>query len=219
MDVTYEYVKGNRLPVPSKVLSKHFFYQAQTQPLAEADVQAIVGAVKEFVMVKGIEAATIEAIGFFALAIYGEPGVQDAYKRVVGALFPEGDYDVRDTGILVCEWAMPHVDDTYEGVSFLNVVLSTGPLPYVMQTMHSRVGYVQELDVSTRVLKAGDVVIFDPTTPHFTAPLKPHQDCLLVMLQVELKDKTAEERVAILEKFPPIADDKDAFDLFRGLQY
>lgn len=60
------------------------------------------------------------------------------------------------------------------------------------------------------MLRAGDWFIFDPTTPHLVIPRRPNRRCLLILLQVELLDRTEAERRAILEAFPVLANDADA---------
>lgn len=209
------YEKGNRLPVPAELKSSHFIYKAAPLRISQEDIAKVVAATQAFVDNRGLNPAQIEV--FTPKEFQREAA--DAYPALVRLFQALGfDEPTPGAGVLVCEWAAPHVDDSYEGAAFVSLVLHTGPEPYVMQTFHAehRPGAVPQLTASTRVLRSGDCFVFDPTTPHMAMPLHPHQDQLLVMLQVELPDNTELERSALLQRFKRHEEDRDNGEVFNG---
>ena len=212
-----DYAQGNRLPVPSKEMGPHFMYSASIPKLNETYLKKIVDAAKDYVRESGLFPAQIEVLrpvdlqragSDDALAVWAEflvdLGISDGVARTPGSM-----------SVMVCEWAAPHVDETFAGIAFMNVVLHTGPFPYIMQTLHTKVAGkshpFQEVVTNSRTLKVGDAIIFDPTTAHCAMPLRPHQDSLLIMLQIELKDESEQDRENILKNFPRIKGDADRY--------
>ena len=214
------YENGNRLPVPDTVRSRHFLYQTAAIAGLDAEMSTVVAATTRLVEERGLSPAQIEVFTPRAYAQDAPEALEPLTKlfRAMGVDVPSSG-----AGVLVCEWAAPHVDESYEGSAFLSLVLHTGPEPYILQTFHSSVkeefGVAQRLEVSTRVLQRGDLLILDPTTPHMAAPLHPHQDQFLVLLQVELPDRTPEDREAILKRFAPREGDRDSAEVFNGFGY
>lgn len=205
----------NRLPQPAAIASKHFFYLGLAPKVPTEAVDAVVHAAKKLAQQYGLNPAQIEVFSRTQLES-AHAGAGEAFatlRRACG--LPE-----RIPGaVVVCEWASPHVDDTFAGQAFVSLVLHTGPEPYVMQafhTEHTSSGQTA-LVTSTRVLHQGDLAVFDPTTAHFTAPRHPNADQLLVLLQFELADYTEQDREILLQRFPPASQDKDAAEVFNGL--
>lgn len=117
--------------------------------------------------------------------------------------------------ILVTAQAFPHTDPAYAGHAFLSLVLHTGPTAYLMETFHVGRSFTGEPDAftSARVISTDDWFVFDPTTPHFAAPLHPHEDSLLILLQLELSDQDRDDRKAILRELPPRERDRNIEEL------
>lgn len=199
----------NRLPVPDCVVSDHFCYAGRPQKLASEDVSAVMRGVTAYIQEHGIGAAEILLLSARHLRDFAGAESAEAFERLAAQLGhrPEDAQPV----VLACEWASPHVDESYAGQAFCSLVLHTGPEPYVLQLLETSVGPdgVSRVKATTRVLTPGDVVVIDPTTPHMAMPLHSHSESLLVMLQLELPDTCPAEREAVLRRFPPRADDRD----------
>ncbi len=213
---------GNRLPVPAGIPGNHFFYRTALKWSAE-DAAVLVDAVKRAVEDCGLHTAEIDVYSVKRLLQYGGERVGEAYLRLIEQLSLQKAHSVGRVGLLVCEWASPHVDDSFAGQAFLSLVLHTGPEPYLMQTFHSE--RVQEdgasrlaLHTSTRVLNVGDAVVFDPTTPHMAAPASGNPDQLLIMLQAELPDDSEESRQHLLNTYPPLPGDRSQEGHFNGYE-
>ena len=205
----------NRRPVPPSVRSAHFLYKAAAPTFDPADVAEVVTATKRMLEERGLYCAQIEVFGRrqFESCV---PESVAAFDRLVAAL--PAICAGKSLSVLVCEWATPHVDDSYEGKAFYSAVLHTGNNAYVMQTLHSgrsqQQPNVSTLTTSARTLDVGEAIVFDPTTPHFAAPKWPHESQLLVLLQAELDDETDEDRAALLAALPPLLSDRDEASVF-----
>lgn len=208
MDTPHTCVEGNRLPVPAAVPNKHFLYKTAPVLLPPDATKLVVDEVDRFVCNKGLYPGEVELVERYDLDEPANKALDELMASLPAALQSD------KPALLVCEQALPHTDPTYQGSAFVSVVLATGPEPYHLQCFHSTlVDGLPDLVTSSRVLRVGDCVVFDPTTPHMVVPLHPHQEQLLVLLQVELEDKTESERARILEQLPPVADDRDIVDL------
>lgn len=210
----YEYVKGNRLPVPSEVQSTHFLYVAQSATVSKEDAEILCSAVDTYLREHGLNPAQIESVGRSTLLSMQLPDAVAAFDRAVEVLGFKG---LAPT-LLCCFWAAPHVDSSFEGTSFVSHVLSTGPEPYVLQTLdiqHFK-DQAPTIQASTRVLNPGMTFVMDATTPHMAAPANPGADQLLVLLQAELTDTNEAERRTILDTFPPLENDLDQREVFNG---
>ena len=139
------------------------------------------------------------------------PGVEAARRLI--ACVGDSSFPISDRfAILSCMWAAPHVDDTFDGSLFVSVVVRTGPSPYVMQTLRTGAaedGAPASLITNTRVLNVGDVVVFDPTAPHYAFPQRPSEQSLLVLLQVELTGVSAMSAEKRQSTLPQAAGDGD----------
>jgi len=62
------------------------------------------------------------------------------------------------------------------------------------------------------VFAVGEAFVLDPTTPHMAAPLKPHQDQMLILLQMRLDDRTLIEREALIQRLPVCVPDSRPFE-------
>lgn len=199
---------------------RHFFYRADTPALDACDMAVVTDSVATLIEERGLGVAQIEVFTLKYFREHAAAAVQDSLDRLTKTL---GLDAVRDrTSLLTCEWASPHEDSAFEGKAFVSVVLGTGPYSYVMNMFHSRklpgkTGL--DLVTSTRVLRTGEVIVFDPTIPHMAAPGRPSTDSLLVMLQVEVDISEPGGMEALLRRFPRHASDADqasVFDPFLG---
>lgn len=105
---------------------------------------------------------------------------------------------------MVCEWAHLHIDSGVAGALFYSMVLHTGPNDYLMTTLHTEPSLdgCEELVTTELALQPGVAVVFDSTTAHCAIPYRPHQDQLLVLLQVELEDSTHAHRTQLIQRLP-----------------
>lgn len=198
---------GNRLPVPKELKSAHFFYHCAKPVLDTLAVDCVVSEVKAAALRGMGNGPTVGLLTYKELTSKSE-SLREAMTRLVGAIKTPVMRELK-AEVLACQWAMPHTDDTFEGSAFYSVVLHTGPYPYVLELLHTEQseenkGLVQ-IQNTARELHCGDAFIFDPTTPHYAAPKRPHQEQLLILLQMELKDGNLEERQELLRSLPPVA--------------
>lgn len=210
MDNSHTLVHGNRLPVPAALESLHFLYKAAPVTLARGAVEQVIAEVKRLISDQGLYPGQVELV---TRQDMNEPARQ-ALDALMGELPPA--LHSGEPVLLVCEQAFAHTDPSYAGSAFASVVLATGPEPYYLECFHTAVDAHFDLpDVRTcsRILRAGDVVVFDPTTPHMALPLRSHQDQLLVLLQVELDDTSVEARERLLAQLPPAEGDRNESDL------
>ncbi len=210
-------VSPDRPLVPACLSSPHFLYMAERRTAAPEDVALIMKAVQGFIDERGLTPAQIGLVREREILLFaGEEGVQ-AFNRLLTNLSHDPAVD-SGAAVLFCEWARPHVDQEYWGTSFVSQVLSTGPEPYVVQTLHTGPDASGRNTVTsvTRVLREGDVMVFDPSEAHLTMPVHPTYESLLVMLQLEVPDRTNAEREALLARFAPCAGDSDAEAVFDG---
>jgi hypothetical protein len=217
LPLTPPFTAGNRMPVPKSVKSAHFLYL--TQPITDCleALTALGDAGRQAVVDKGINPLQIMALrqGDLANPFAASKAIGDLLTRI--GVFDE--QELKSASLLACEWASPHVDDSYSGEAFLSIVLRTGRHPYVLQSLHTNaaLGYDQQIETSTRRLQVGDVFVFDPTTAHLAAPLHPDQSQLLILLQVSIKDQSVDDRDRLLQRFPPRLHDCDHSDaVFAG---
>jgi hypothetical protein len=204
----------DRQVIPTSEQS-HFLYRAATQPMSTGDMELVAKAVQELVEDDGIAVAEISLYDSKHLTDRNKPEAAAALTRLASQLGV--DMARNKVCILVCEWARPHDDSDYRGSAFVSLVLSTGRYPYVLNMLHTRKSpgpRSQSVVSQTRLLKTGDVVVFDPTTPHMAAPARPHDSSLLVILQAELDLGSDEDMVRVLQKFPRHVDDKDDHIVF-----
>jgi hypothetical protein len=164
---------GNRLPVPSSLRSHHFFYKTAA-PCPIADLEKLGNLIKPL-MKHRVLADTIAVVDRPTIVTECGRRARAAWDRIACAL-PALVQDAEDElEVLGCHWTEPHVDVGFCGYAFYNLVLSTGPFAYRMQTLHTTRrlegdDHLLEVVKSTRSLKVGDVFVFDPTTPHIVFP-------------------------------------------------
>lgn len=207
------YVDGNRLPVDLGGDNRHFFYKAKTPAYEASDAELVVQAVHKYCETYGeLDPSQVDLLGANQIEAL-VPGSGSALKRMFAA-FDVSDEIISDLSVLYCRWAQPHVDDALSGKALVSLVLSTGPEPYVMSTFNSYVGTrydkpAQFMSTTTRLLKVGDVVVFDPTTPHMVMPRLPRDGQMLILLQFHVSDETPKERAKLLRSIPQMDDDCD----------
>lgn len=200
--------QGSRMAVPASLNARHFFYRTEAPAFNAEDVRMVVDAARRHVEEVGIGVAEIKLLSSSSLG-RAAAGASEALQRLSEAI-PHRSLQTGEAGVLVCEWASPHVDESYAGSAFWSFVLDTGEHPYVMQTLHSEVHEgLPAVVTTTRVICKGDSFVFDPTTPHLAAPKYCSADQLLVMLQVELKDGSEDDRANILDLFRPTRVEED----------
>lgn len=210
------YRHGNRLEVPKVVSSPHFLYKPAT-PAADASVKADMAWLGSFALDYaahyGLHASEIDVI---PKSYVRDHGAQDVLNRLAQHFFADVAElaDPATCAIVLCEQALPHCDDSFEGTAFLSAVVHTGPEPYILQTFHShKKEGAYALTVNTRVLNVGDRFVLDPTTPHMAVPRHSNSDALLVLLQLEVDEGDDAERKAILKAAPPAASDANQSDV------
>lgn len=212
---------GNRMRLPLALRGPHFFYRTQLPAYRQEDARLLVQSVERAVEDCGLHTAEIDVFSRKRLSQYGGDAAPLALERMIADLGLQS-FQSGAISVLACEWASVHVDESYTGSSFLNLVLHTGPGPYVMQTLHSEKAMDEEgaaqlsVHTSTRVLHPGQAVVFDPATPHLAVPTSFNCDQLLVLLQVELPDNNPEQRADILRRFPPLDGDSSQEGIFNG---
>jgi len=195
----------NRLPVPSAVPARHFLYKTNPLVGVDSEISLLGDLCWKAVLGLGLSPGQIELLV--------ESNLQDDRAeqalRVLQSALPSPLFDVDRRGIdlLVTELAMPHSDPDYEGWAFVSVVLRTGPNPYALQLLHTErnEGASENLvRTSTVLLRPGDVVVFDPTTPHLCVPTASHEDQLLVLAQFSVLDVTESDREKLVKALPPL---------------
>jgi len=192
---------GNRIAVPEDFVSPHFCYKTAGPHLNPEDINTVVQAAK-----LDERRPVGPYIDFITCSSQPEP-VRAALSRLKESLheFIQGESE-EDIVLLGSECAVPHVDVACAGAALLSVVLHTGPYPYTLYTFHSARD-PEAGSALTRVdypLAAGETFIFDPTTPHCTAPDRMDSGQLLLLLQAKLADDTVKDRRRILQRFAPL---------------
>lgn len=201
---------GNRLPVPREVSGHHFFYKVRPVALDAEDVAHVLAAAKEYVRRYPLG---VGDIGVLRAPLLGriDPRAADSFERLIADMGVSEEHRSR-AAVLACHWSAPHVDEGYQGYAFLSYVLHTGPSPYVVQTFHmeaARAGALPRLTPSSRLVNPGDFLMLDPTTAHMAAPSYPGDDHLLVMIQIVIDETCLEDRLALLEQYPPADGDEN----------
>jgi len=196
-----QYANGNRVAVPKSLNLPHFLYHVDAS--IPVRFESFVDAANEQIRKNPLGCSQIDAF---------TAGLTDNLKSEVSQISASLGLDaeeVESAQIIVCEWASVHDDYAFAGKCFLSVIMHTGPQPYVMQMAHTEVGKgafgEKSLSVvtSTRQLNVGDIILFDPTTPHMAAPKRPADGQLLVLLQFELADPDQKSRNKLIKRFPP----------------
>lgn len=201
-------LRGNRLAVPVELDGRHFLYKTGAPAFDAGDVDLVVRTVRSTVQAKGLGCAEIQVFSAKGLDIEVE-GAGSAMRRMA-EMMPGKGIRSGEPSILVCEWAIVHVDHTFAGAAFLSYVLHTGEHPYVLQTLHTEeVAGIQQVTNTTLFLSEGDGFVFDPTTGHMVAPKYPATGQLLIVLQVELQDRDLEDRAALMAAVKPLDGNQD----------
>jgi hypothetical protein len=188
-------------PIPEIAENEHFFYRTTAPSLTGVDIDAIVGAINS--SKRRPTGSRIALIGKNDSEIAGNARARIVFRRLAAAV--KGITRARGAAeLLVCEWAQPHIDCGVAGSLFYSLVLHTGPKDYLMTTLHTEPtsSGCDELITTDLILSAGVAFVFDPTTAHCAIPVRPHQNQLLVLLQVELPDWTHAQRAQILQRLP-----------------
>jgi hypothetical protein len=215
-----KFKNGNRLAVPEIVKGTHFFYKTAPVALTSEYSDLVTAAALKHVQNVGLNPAEIVVLRHAELEEQ-VPGAKIAFGRLLDEMSEGVPGSNRSAaGVLVCEWANPHIDSSFEGHNFYSQVLHTGPEPYIMQTFHTYVPTkgrrTHKMECSTRVLNKGDTFMFDPTTAHMVAPRRPGEGQLLVMLQLVISEPDAADREALVSRFSPLVEDKDEHEVFNG---
>lgn len=190
--------------------NSHFLYKADRRPLALQDIISVGSAVRDIVRADmRLMAAEIELFSMGQFRARSNQALKASLGRLLKGLGLEAQE--HRLSFVFCDWAAPHEDSPSAGCAFVSTVLHTGPYPYWMSMFHSREtpAHEFELHTSTRILRQGDTFVFDPTIPHMSAPVRPHQDQFLVLLQAELEIRTEEQVAQLIAQFPRAASDCD----------
>ena len=198
---------GNRLPLGEGVRSQHFLYKTTGFPLEPLACGRVISAAKSWVRERPLYPGQVA----LALPETLDRPTRVALLRLLEPVLKLTCLAVPRVDLTITHQAFPHVDSIFAGSSFLSRVLHTGPYPYAIETLHTQkqADGVQALMPSSRVVSAGDWFVFDPTTAHLAAPLKPSHSNLLVLLQFELRDQEMIDRERILQELPPLEGDGD----------
>jgi hypothetical protein len=219
-NMSVKFKNGNRLAVPEEVEGAHFFYKTSPVELNVQYSDLVTAAALKHVENVGLNPAEIVVLRHAELEAQ-IPGAKEAFGYLLDEMSEGIPGSNRSAaGVLVSEWANPHIDSSFEGYAFFSQVLHTGPEPYIMQTFHTFVpakgSRKHSMECSTRVLNKGDAFMFDPTTAHMVAPRRPGEGQLLVMLQLVISESDAAEREALVSQFAPLVEDKDEYEVFNG---
>lgn len=220
MIMSVKFTNGNRLAVPEEVKGAHFFYKTAPVALNAQYSDLVTAAALKYAENVGLNPAEIVVLRHAELEAQ-IPGARSAFEFLLDEM-SEGvlGSERGAAGVLVCEWANPHIDSSFEGYNFFSQVLHTGPEPFIMQTFHTFVPTKGQrkhnIECSTRVLNKGDAFVFDPTTAHMVAPRRPGEGQLLVMLQLVISESDAAAREELLSRFAPLIEDKDEYEVFNG---
>jgi len=191
-----------RLSITPGITGRHFLYKAAINPLPAGLVRTLVSYTRTQVQTWPLRP--------FQIGLMDERQLEEPARaafRGLRALLPP---ILRDgaAGLVVCEQMAAHNDPDYAGYAFASVVLATGAQPYLIQLFQSQVDSTGALELASSAcaMHTGDCVIFDPMTPHMVAPLRPADDQLLVMLQVEVPGGTSDKREHLLADLPPVSN-------------
>lgn len=204
----------DRAVLPTRT-RRHFFYKAAAPAVSPDDMAEVARAVEALVEENGLGVAQIEVFSPRRFQELSSASAGAALQRLISGLGLDASAD--RVSLLTCEWASPHDDSSFSGSAFASLVLRTGDYPYVMSMFHSRkMAGRRGLDLvtSTRVLREGDFVVFDPTIPHMVAPGRPSANALLVLLQAELDIEDNGGPAALLKRFPRHPQDRDEASVF-----
>lgn len=203
------YACGNRLALPAggkkPWAARHNLYMAKPQPADNPDIPVVNQAVDKYLENLGLGSREIDAIPVSHL---GDVACEAALR--LAALWEPKGFKLGSPDILVTSLAPVHEDESFEGMFFASLVLQAGHAGYLFQSFHTEVkGGANprlELVVDERLLEVGDILVFDPTTPHMAAPLDPQGGDMLVMLQREIYVPDQETYERLLEALPPCAN-------------
>ena len=202
---------GNRLPVPRSI-GGHFFYRTQSPPLDPKDV-ALVGkaAAHEGLRSSMYDNGQVELPRLSAFSKEAAEALERVSENTLNFLKERGfSVEESELSLVACRWAAPHTDPAWRGMAFYSTVLHTGPYEYMMVTMGSSVRKERvRFCTSENRLGVGQSFLFDACTPHTAAPLNPHEESFLVLLQVELNDHTVEERRTLIAALPKMEGTSD----------
>lgn len=205
---------GNRLCVPAPVKGAHLLYLANRPQVCPKAMALLAQEVCRYLENTGLNATEIDLLSERNQAQVLSPEACLAREQLVRELGWQ-DMPASSRAVLFCEWAPPHVDSSFAGKAFVSLVLHTGEEPYLVQTFHTKRHTNEDPDpialtTTSRLLRPGDLMVLDPCTPHMAAPVRSSRDALLIMLQVEWPDATAEEREALIKRFPVAEADEEA---------
>lgn len=195
-----EVLPGRRSPL--------FFYKAAPLDLPQDAVDRVCNAVKALVKQDGLGNGQIDIYSKRRLQAATDEPLADAFEALRAALCKSDDGQFE---LLVCEYARPHSDTSFAGTGFVSTVLHTGPEDYVIDAFTAK-GTRQtghEVEGATRVLAKGDTFVLDPRFAHSAMPVRPHQDCLLILAQQEIPLVERSDYLRALELFPRAPEDKD----------
>ena len=211
-----KYQGGNRIEVPAEVNGHHFFYLTDPPSFRETYIAKVTRAAKIYATASKDELNQIGAILVAYRDVLDEyvSGAGDAFDAMISSMGVSDEHRFR-CSVLVCNWASPHIDDTYEGHVFVSYILHTGVHPYVIQTFNTELSDdsygIQEIKSSTRLVREGDMMVMDTTTAHMAVPAFPGDGQLLILVQILLDETCADDRFAVLRKYPPRSGDKSIF--------
>lgn len=199
-------VDYDAIALPSKAgLPRQLTYKAQARPVPVEALEEIASAVKAHVAAYPLDIAEVDAkrpIDFKEFSA----NVEASVKKVAVSL-SLADLSEYDSSVVFCRWVPPHTDAFSRGRAFVSVVAHTGPHPYIMQSVATQLAddkrRTTKLFTKTVGLEVGDILVFDPEEPHYTAPAYPSDESLLVLVQFDLPLGSNQDLMDLYQRFMP----------------
>jgi hypothetical protein len=194
----------------------HFLYRTESLGLNPAAIAKLGYDGKELASKQNMHPSQIEVFTRGSLEGRITPQGLAAYDELIDQM-RTADPELDSAAVLACRFALPHDDNIFEGKAFLSTVLHTGPHPYLMSMFTTEPGERVKNDGSrrqlvidtVRELKVGDTFMFDPTVPHMAAPMEPHADQWLILLQLERPLKDARAYATTLKRYARHSQDAE----------
>jgi hypothetical protein len=194
--------------VPKTLDSEHFLYLSKhVRTLPSKAVLTAVAAAQTYVLRVGLDPAEVAILNANEAKSY-HPEADAAMRAICVAVGFVGS-----PSLVFCEWSPPHIDPGMQSASIVSLVLRTGPHPYLVQALHTEFDahLKRTLVTSQRLVKEGDIFVFDPNEPHFAAPWRPADGQMLIMLQCRVEDTTEVDRRALMKKYQRRRGDNPPF--------
>lgn len=184
--------------VPDTLESEHFLYLSKhVRSLPNKAVLTAVTAAQTYVLRVGLDPAEVGLLNANQAKSF-HPDADAAMRTLCAEVGFVGS-----PSLVFCEWSPPHIDGGMQAKSIVSLVLRTGPHPYLVQALHTEFDehLKRKLVTSQRLVKEGDIFVFDPNEPHFAAPWRPADGQMLIMLQCRVEDATDADRKVLMKNY------------------